>query len=99
VAIDEGARMTWMRQPHYDMGLYPYTDAVGLVASTAMSRLIQKEGQPAVRRWLVVLRAGGTRKSLELMRSAGIDMTSPEPIHDAVAHMGHLIDELEQSFD
>lgn len=98
VEIDEGARMTWMRQPHYYMGLYPYTYSVGLVASTAMSLLVQKEGQAAVQRWLEVLRAGGTRKPLELMQLAGIDMHSPQPIHDAVAYVGRLIDELEGSF-
>lgn len=98
VVIDEGARMTWMRQPHYYMGLYPYTYSVGLVASTAMSLLVQKEGQPAVQRWLEVLKAGGTRKPLELMQLAGIDMNSPQPIHDAVAYVGRLIEELEESF-
>ncbi|MBC7919264.1 MAG: oligoendopeptidase F, partial [Rhodoferax sp.] len=98
VEIDDGARMTWMRQPHYYMGLYPYTYSVGLVASTAMSLLIQKEGQPAVQRWIEVLKAGGTRKPLELMQMAGIDMASPQPIHDAAAYVGRLIDELEQSF-
>lgn len=99
VTIDDGARMTWMRQPHYYMGLYPYTYSVGLVASTAMSLLVQKEGQPAVQRWLEVLKAGGTRKPLELMQMAGIDMNSPQPIHDAVAYVGRLVDELESSFD
>jgi oligoendopeptidase F len=99
VDIDEGACMTWMRQPHYYMGLYPYTYSVGLVASTAMSLLIQKEGEPAVQRWLEVLKAGGTRKPLELMQLAGIDMNSPQPIHDAVAYVGRLVGELEASFD
>jgi len=98
VVIDDGARMTWMRQPHYYMGLYPYTYSVGLVASTAMALRVQKEGQAAVQRWLEVLKAGGTRKPLDLMQMAGIDMHSPQPIHDAVAYVGRLIDELEQSF-
>jgi oligoendopeptidase F len=98
VELDDGARMTWMRQPHYYMGLYPYTYSVGLVASTAMALLVQKEGQPAVQRWLQVLKAGGTQKPLALMQMAGIDMSTPQPIHDAVAYVGRLIDELEQLF-
>ncbi len=98
VEIDDGARMTWMRQPHYYMGLYPYTYSVGLVASTAMALRVQQEGPPAVQRWLDVLKAGGTRPPLELLRSAGIDMHSPQPIHDAVAHVGRLIDEVETLF-
>lgn len=98
VEIDDGARMTWMRQPHYYMGLYPYTYSVGLVAATAMARLVQDEGQPAVERWLNVLKAGGTLTPLELMQAAGVDMQSPAPIHDAVAYVGSLIDELELAF-
>ena len=98
VEIDDGARMTWMRQPHYYMGLYPYTYSVGLVAATAMAGLVAQEGAPAVQRWLQVLRAGGTLKPLELMQLAGIDMRTPAPIHDAVAYVGSLIDELERSF-
>jgi oligoendopeptidase F len=98
VEIDDGARMTWMRQPHYYMGLYPYTYSVGLVAATAMAGIVAREGAPAVQRWLQVLRAGGTLKPLELMQLAGIDMRSPAPIHGAVAYVGSLIDELELAF-
>ena len=90
--------MTWMRQPPYYIGLYPYTYSVGLVASTAMAQRIATEGQPAVQRWLEVLKAGGTLKPLELMQATGIDMNSPQPIHDAVAYVGRLINKLEQSF-
>jgi len=99
VELDDGARMTWMRQPHYYMGLYPYTYSVGLVASTAMALRVEQEGAPALQRWLEVLKAGGTRTPLELLQLAGVDMTSPQPIRDAVAYVGRLIDELEASFD
>ena len=99
VRIDDGARMTWMRQPHYYMGLYPYTYSVGLVASAAMALRVQHEGAPAVARWLEVLKAGGTRKPLQLLQQAGIDLNSAQPIRDAVAHAGRLIDELEGLFD
>jgi oligoendopeptidase F len=98
VAIDDGARMTWMRQPHYYMGLYPYTYAVGLVASTALALRVQQEGAPVLQRWLQVLQAGGTQTPLELMQWAGIDLSTPQPIHDSVAHVGRLIDELEYLF-
>lgn len=98
VEIDDGARMTWMRQPHYYMGLYPYTYSVGLVASVAMAQRIREEGAPAVKRWLEVLKAGGTKTPLELMAHAGIDMGSPHPIHEAVAYAGQLINELEVLF-
>lgn len=99
VEIDDGARMTWMRQPHYYMGLYPYTYSVGLVAATAMSLRVQQEGQAAVARWIEVLKAGGTHKPLELLQMAGIDLSTPQAIHDAVAYVGRLVSELEQLFD
>ncbi|MBD8069526.1 oligoendopeptidase F [Bacillus sp. PS06] len=98
VEIDEGAGLTWMRQPHYYMGLYPYTYSAGLTASTAAAQTIQAEGQPAVERWLSALKAGGTLKPLELMKLANVDMTTPEPIQKAVAYVGSLVDELEKSF-
>ncbi len=98
VEIDDGARMTWMRQPHYYMGLYPYTYSVGLVAATAMAGRVAEEGAPAVERWLQVLKAGGTMKPLELLQLAGIDLSSPAPIRAAVAYVGALVDELEGAF-
>jgi oligoendopeptidase F len=98
VEIDDGARMTWMRQPHYYMGLYPYTYSVGLVAATAMAGRVADEGPAAVQRWLQVLKAGGTMKPLELLQLAGIDLNSPAPIRAAVAYVGSLVDELEGAF-
>lgn len=98
VEIDEGAGLTWMRQPHYYMGLYSYTYSAGLTASTAVAQMIKEEGQPAVDRWLDVLRAGGSMKPLELMKHAGVDMSKPDAIRKAVSYVGSLIDELECSY-
>ena len=98
VEIDDDAKLTWMRQPHYYMGLYPYTYSAGLTVSTAAAKAIRDEGQPAVERWLRVLKAGGTLKPLELAQMAGVDLSTPAPIRAAVAYVGSLVDELEQSF-
>lgn len=98
VVIDEEAKLTWMRQPHYYMSLYPYTYAAGLSASTAVAKLIREEGQPAVDRWLEVLKAGGSMSPLELMKLAGVDMSQPHPIRSAAAYVGSLIDELESLY-
>ncbi|MCU5596543.1 oligoendopeptidase F [Bacillus wiedmannii] len=98
VEIDEDAGLTWMRQPHYYMGLYSYTYSAGLTASTAVAQMIKEEGQPAVDRWLDVLRAGGTMKPLKLMKHAGVDMSKPDAIRKAVSYVGSLIDELERSY-
>ncbi|MCG8485276.1 MAG: M3 family metallopeptidase, partial [Clostridia bacterium] len=98
VEISRADGMTWMRQPHYYRGLYPYTYSAGLTASTAIAQQINEEGQPAIDRWLKVLKAGGTLSPEELMKLAGIDMTNPEPIRTAVAYVGSLIDELERLY-
>ena len=98
VEIDDGAAMTWMRQPHYYMGLYPYTYSVGLVAATALAEKSNREGDAVLAQWLDVLRAGGTMPPLDLMRQVGIDLTSAQPIRDAVAYVGRMVEELEGSF-
>ncbi|TSB46998.1 oligoendopeptidase F [Alkalicoccobacillus porphyridii] len=98
VVLDEGAGRTWMRQPHYYMGLYPYTYSAGLTASTAAYKLFESEGQPAIDRWLDMLKAGGTKKPLDLFKDAGVDMSDPETIRLAVRYVGDLITELEESY-
>ncbi len=95
VDIDEDAGMTWMRQPHYYMGLYPYTYSAGLTASTAVSEKIFEEGQPAVDRWINMLKEGGRLKPLDLFKVAGMDMFSDKPVKSAVAYVASLIDQLE----
>lgn len=99
VAFDEGAGLTWMRQPHYYMGLYPYTYSAGLTVSTAVAQKIETEGKPAVDRWLNVLKSGGSKKPLELIKQAGVDISKPDAIREAVAYVGSLIDELEKSYE
>lgn len=96
VEFDEGAGLTWMRQPHYYMGLYPYTYSAGLTVSTAVMQKMKTEGQPAVDAWLDVLKAGGTLKPLELIKKAGLDMSNPDAIKKAVAYVGSLVDMLEE---
>lgn len=98
VEVDEYAKLTWMRQPHYYMGLYPYTYSAGLTIATACFEQIDSEGQPAVDRWLEFLKVGGQYKPLDHIRITGLDMTTPDPIREAVAFVGSLVDQLEESF-
>jgi len=63
-----------------------------------MAQAIDEEGQPAIERWLEVLKAGGSVKPLELMRGAGIDLEDPETVRKAVDYVGQLVDEVEKSF-
>lgn len=94
VVIDDDAALTWMRQPHYYMGLYPYTYSAGLTISTAVSQRILKEGEPAVEDWLNVLRAGGTKTPAQLAQMAKVDITTDAPLRETIQFIGSLIDEL-----
>lgn len=95
VEITEGAELTWMRQPHYYMGLYPYTYSAGLTIATKMSQRILNEGQPAVDDWLKVLKTGGKETPVDLAKMAGIDITTDAPLNNTIKYVGALVDELE----
>lgn len=95
VTINEGAELTWMRQSHYYMGLYSYTYSAGLTVSTVGSENILKEGEPAVKRWLDFLRAGGTDDVIGLAKIAGVDITTDKPLLETIAHLDEIVTELE----
>lgn len=99
VSIDEDAGLTWMRQSHYYLGLYPYTYSAGLTVATRMVDMIDDEGELAIERWLQVLKAGGSVPPIELIKQAGINMKDPETITQAVNYVGSLIDELWNSYE
>lgn len=94
VEITEGAELTWMRQPHYYMGLYPYTYSAGLTIATEVSKRILKEGQTAIDDWREVLKSGGTKSPVELAKMAGVDITTSKPLEDTIEHIGNMIDEM-----
>ena len=94
VELTEGAELTWMRQPHYYMGLYSYTYSAGLTIATQVCKRIEREGQPAVEDWKRVLAAGSTRTPVELAAMAGIDITTDEPLLDTIETIGAMIDEI-----
>ncbi len=94
VTINEGAELTWMRQPHYYMGLYPYTYSAGLTVATEVSKRVLEEGQPALDDWKNVLKAGGTKTPVELAQMAGVDITTDKPLLNTIAHIGDIIDQI-----
>ena len=94
VGLTEGAELTWMRQPHYYMGLYSYTYSAGLTVATQACKRIEQEGAPAVEDWKRVLSAGGTRTPLELARMAGVDISTDAPLLDTIETIGGYIDEI-----
>ncbi|MEK6265805.1 MAG: oligoendopeptidase F [Clostridium sp.] len=94
VKIIDGAELTWMRQPHYYIGLYPYTYSAGLTIATEVSKRILNEGKPAIDDWREVLKAGSTKTPVELAKMAGVDITTDKPLLDTIDHIGNIIEEI-----
>lgn len=94
VEISDDAALTWMRQPHYYMGLYSYTYSAGLTVATEVCKRIEKEGQTAVDDWKKVLAAGSTKTPVELAQMAGVDITTDAPLLDTIETIGSIIDEI-----
>lgn len=83
-----------MRIPHFYNSFYVYKYATGISAAIALSRRILAGGQSAVDDYLRFLSAGSSNYSIELLRGAGVDMTSPEPVRAALQQFDTLVDEL-----
>lgn len=94
VELNEGAELTWMRQPHYYMGLYSYTYSAGLTVATQACKRIEQEGAAAIEDWKKVLAAGSTLAPVELAALAGIDITTDAPLLDTIETIGGMIDEI-----
>lgn len=94
VELTEGAELTWMRQPHYYMGLYSYTYSAGLTVATQVCKRIESEGWRAVEDWKRVLATGGTKTPLELAKMAGVDISTDAPLLDTIETIGGYIDEI-----
>ena len=94
VEISDDAALTWMRQPHYYMGLYSYTYSAGLTLATQAALNIAAEGESAVARWRAMLEAGSTRDPLGLAAIAGIDLSTPDALEHTIAYISGIIDEI-----
>ncbi len=95
VEIPDYAGLTWMRQPHYFMGLYPYTYSAGLTIGTVVSgKIFKGELEPSA--WIEVLKAGGTKTPLELASMVGVDLTTSKPLEETIDFISEAIDEIEK---
>ena len=96
ITLDPQISMEWSRIPHFYTSFYVYKYATGFSAATSLARQIMKEGQPAVERYLSFLKAGDSDYSINTLKKAGVDMTTPEPVVEALQMFGDLVDELER---
>ncbi|MBD5158072.1 MAG: oligoendopeptidase F [Butyrivibrio sp.] len=96
MVLDDEIELEWIRIPHFYYNFYVYQYATGFSAAIALSTRILKEGAPAVERYLNFLSAGCTKDPVALLRDAGVDMASPEPVRTALELFGSLIKEMEE---
>ena len=85
----------WMRIPHFYTPFYVYQYATGYSAAVALSAKILKEGKPAVDAYMSFLKGGCSKDPIDLLKMAGVDMTTEKPVRDALALFGSLVEELE----
>lgn len=93
VELEPGAELTWMRQIHYYMGLYPYTYSAGLTIATQAFLKI-KSGEEPVDGWLEFLALGGQKVPAEATKVAGVDITTDQPLTDTIQYLDESIDRI-----
>ncbi|EFI41317.1 oligoendopeptidase F [Peptoniphilus sp. oral taxon 386] len=96
VEIDDYAALTWMRQPHYYMGLYSYTYSAGLSIATEVAKRIMKDGKVAADAWIDALCKGGSLEIIDLCKVAGVDITKEDFILNTIDYIGDIIDKIEE---
>ena len=94
--VDDEIAMEWARIPHFYYNYYVFQYATGYSAAIALSRKILAEGESAVKDYIGFLSGGCSKTPIDLLKGAGVDMTGPEPVNEALALFGELLDEMEE---
>ncbi len=96
VVLDDEIDMEWMRIPHFYYNYYVFQYATGYAAAIALSRRILREGESAVKDYLGFLSGGCSKSPIDLLRGAGVDMSTTAPVEEALKLFDELIGEMEQ---
>ncbi|WP_186446139.1 oligoendopeptidase F [Paenibacillus cremeus] len=95
MVVDQDIEMEWARIPHFYNSFYVYKYATGFSAATSFAKQILDEGAPAVDRYLGFLKSGGSDYSINILKRAGVDMSTPEPIKQAMSVFKELLEQME----
>lgn len=95
IVLDDEIDMEWMRIPHFYYNYYVFQYATGYAAAIALSRRILREGESAVKDYIGFLSGGCSKSPIDLLKGAGVDMSTTKPVEEALALFGELIDEME----
>jgi oligoendopeptidase F len=93
--VDDEIAVEWARIPHFYFDYYVFQYATGYSAAIALSKKILAEGESAVKDYLNFLSGGCSKSPIDLLKGAGVDMTSPEPVNQALELFSSLLDEME----
>jgi oligoendopeptidase F len=96
IVVDPEIDMEWSRIPHFYTAFYVYQYATGYSAAIALSRRILNEGAPAVADYIRFLSGGGSNYPIELLKAAGVDMSTKEPVNQALQLFSELLDQMEE---
>jgi len=96
IVIDEDIAMEWARIPHFYNSFYVYKYATGFSAAQSLSQQILTEGKPAVGRYINFLKSGSSDYPLELLKKAGVDLTTPKPVEEAMKVFDDMLDRMEK---
>ena len=95
MVVDDEIAMEWARIPHFYYNYYVFQYSTGYSAAIALSRKILAEGESAVKDYISFLSGGCSKSPIDLLKGAGVDMTTPAPVNEALALFGELLDEME----
>jgi oligoendopeptidase F len=93
--VDDEIAIEWARIPHFYRSFYVYKYSTGMSAAVALAQQILGEGQPAVDRYLQFLSRGSSKYSIDLLRDAGVDVSTAQPVLSALDRFEKRLDEME----
>jgi oligoendopeptidase F len=96
MVVSDEEQYTWARIPHFYYNFYVYQYATGFAASEVLAKKIKTEGDTAVDKYLKFLKAGSSDYPINILKAAGVDMNSPEPVAAVSAKMNQVLDEMEE---
>ena len=95
MVVDQDISLEWARIPHFYSAFYVYKYATGFSAAAAITRLILTEGEPALSNYISFLKKGGSDYPLDLLKTAGVDLSTPRPVQEGLQLFSQLLDRLE----
>ena len=95
LVLDDCLSLECFRIPHFYFSFYVYKYATGISAAYALADRVLSGGEQELGDYLNFLKSGGSKYPIDLLKDAGVDMSSPEPINTALLKFSVLVDELE----